>query len=227
MGDDGGRLTPEDLEALLASVAHEVGTPLAVIDSAVDLLDRVRDDPERFEQIVAALRRNVALLELVMGRLRHARRSSDEPTPVCVPTDLVELARTTVADLQPNVLKRHPTEVEAPDELVVSVDGVLLRELLYNLLSNAAKFSPADRLVSVALRREGDDALLIVEDQGSGVAPEDEEIIFERFGRADDSPPGLGVGLYLARQIARAHGGDLVLDPVEDGGARFVTHLPL
>lgn len=219
----------EPLRELIGSVAHELSTPLSVIASAVSLLERGGlEDPDRYREVVEALRRNVTLASLVVRRLQGAYIADDHLELDPVPTDLTRLVRTTVKDLRRTLLRHHPTDLELPEQLVVTVDPDLVRETLYNLLSNAVKYSPPERPIQVMLTRDGNLAEIAVQDQGKGVAPEDAERIFERFGRADDAKPGLGVGLYLARRIARAHGGDVVLDAdAPERGARFLFRLPI
>jgi signal transduction histidine kinase len=105
-------------------------------------------------------------------------------------------------------------------------DAVL--QILGNLVDNACKYSEEDRPVWLVGERNGTVAVLAVEDDGAGVAPEDRERVFERFTRLEPGR-GLGLGLYIARQLARAQGGDLVLaDQASHAvGARFELRLPL
>ena len=104
-------------------------------------------------------------------------------------------------------------------------DAIL--QILGNLVDNACKYSPEDRPVWLVGERDGTLAVLAVEDDGAGVPPEDRERVFERFTRLE-AGPGLGLGLYIARQLARAKGGDLVLaDARYGGGARLELRLPL
>ena len=100
-------------------------------------------------------------------------------------------------------------------------------QILGNLVDNACKYGPEDRPVWLLGEREGTQAVLAVEDEGAGVPPEERERVFERFTRLEPGR-GLGLGLYIARQLARAQGGDLVVtDARVAGGARFELRLPL
>ena len=104
-------------------------------------------------------------------------------------------------------------------------DAVL--QALGSLVDNACKYSPEDRPVRLVGERDGASAVLAVEDAGAGVPLEERERIFERFTRLEPGR-GLGLGLYIARQLARAQGGDLVVtDAPELGGSRFELRLPL
>jgi signal transduction histidine kinase len=101
-------------------------------------------------------------------------------------------------------------------------------QILVNLIGNAVRYSPPGATVWVRLEREGRIACAIVADQGKGIAPEDQARIFEKFERVDPTEQGgSGLGLYIARRLARAMGGDIVVDSAVGQGARFVLTLPL
>lgn len=116
-----------------------------------------------------------------------------------------------------------------PDE-VLPVTGEFRRALqvMVNLIGNAVRYSPPGAMVWIRLEREGELGCVIVADQGKGIAVEDQDRIFEKFARVDMSEPGgSGLGLYIARKLARAMGGDLFVDSAPGMGARFVFMLPL
>ena len=107
----------------------------------------------------------------------------------------------------------------------VAPDPIL--QILGNLVDNACKYAPEDSPVVLIGEREEDEAVLAVEDDGAGVRPEERERVFERFTRLEPGR-GLGLGLYIARQLARALGGDLIVtDARVASGARFELRLPL
>jgi signal transduction histidine kinase len=121
-------------------------------------------------------------------------------------------------------------DVRTPDHLVVEADSGRLRQALENLLSNARQHSPAGVPVSVEVttetRADGRWAVLTVQDAGPGIAPALLPNLFTRFGGGPGSK-GLGLGLYLARGIAEAHGGTLTVDATPGTGACFRLALPL
>ncbi|WP_137862165.1 MULTISPECIES: ATP-binding protein [unclassified Sphingomonas] len=101
-------------------------------------------------------------------------------------------------------------------------------QVLVNLIGNAVRYSPAGAMVWIRLERDEARGHVIVADQGKGIAHADQEKIFEKFGRVDPNEPGgSGLGLYIARRLARAMGGDLVVDSAPGQGARFVFSLPI
>ena len=100
-------------------------------------------------------------------------------------------------------------------------------QVLVNLIGNAVRYSPEGAQVWVRAERDGDAACVIVADQGKGIATADQAMIFEKFGRVDPSEiGGSGLGLYISRRLARAMGGDIVVDSAAGQGARFVFTLP-
>lgn len=170
--------------------------------------------------------RSLRAVELQVARLRGL----DDPRTRTLdrrPVDLVELARQLIDDLDITLLHDHPTHLEGVDALVTEIDADQLRQVIYNLLSNAAKYSPRGRTIIVSITASGRDAQLDVHDQGEGVAPEDADRIFERYERVGDEQPGAGLGLYLAREIVRAHGGELELVPAQGEGSTFRVTLPV
>nr|WP_261293067.1 ATP-binding protein [Sphingomonas hylomeconis] len=116
----------------------------------------------------------------------------------------------------------------APDEeLPASGEFRRALQVLVNLIGNAVRYSPEGGMVWIRTEREGDLAAVIVADQGKGIAQEDQARIFEKFERVDPREPGgSGLGLYIARRLARAMGGDITVDSAPGQGARFVFTLP-
>jgi signal transduction histidine kinase len=224
-------------ENLLATVSHELRTPLAGVLGAIATLDQRGHllTPElQSEFIGMAARQGKRLRELIEDLLLAAtlEQIPSERVPV-PPVDASELARQAVetatrADpTQPIVLSQDSSlPVRAAPE------GVL--QVLTNLLDNAAKHSPQAVAIRVEARRQGAHALIAIQDGGPGVPLAERERIFERFIRLDEDLParrrgGVGLGLYVARRLARAQGGDLrVAEPVGgEAGARFELLLPL
>ncbi len=139
--------------------------------------------------------------------------------------DLSALAQSLVDDLADS---GADVVYSGPEKLTVEANLAAVRRVLGNLLDNAIKYAGHARL---ELRVEGDVALAAVEDHGPGVPAGMEEAIFEPFRRVEPSrnrkTGGVGLGLAIARNLARGHGGDIVLEPVQPQGARFVFSLPI
>lgn len=118
------------------------------------------------------------------------------------------------------------TAISRVDSLTVSGDPTALREIVFNVLANAAKYSAPHAAIEVTVRQDDDRAEVIVRDHGTGVTPRDTETIFGKFLQGDRASPGAGLGLYISRGLARAHGGDLHVRPAEQRGSEFILTLP-
>jgi signal transduction histidine kinase len=115
-----------------------------------------------------------------------------------------------------------------PLPAVVDGDPLRLRQLVTILVDNAVAHTPAGGSVSVRVRAEADAAVLVVEDTGPGIRPDDLPRVFERFWRADDAPSGgTGLGLAIAAWIVERHGGRIEAANRAEGGARFEARIPL
>jgi signal transduction histidine kinase len=109
-------------------------------------------------------------------------------------------------------------------------DRERLRQLLLNLLSNAAKYTVAGDEIEVRAAAEDGAVVVSVQDHGPGIAPEEQRVVFEKFGRVNAggrSKPGAGLGLFIARSIAEGHGGTLDVQSEVGAGATFTFRLPL
>jgi signal transduction histidine kinase len=115
--------------------------------------------------------------------------------------------------------------VQAGTQLNILVDPGRIAQVLRNLVTNAAKYTPAGAPIEIRSWRDQARVWIEVVDKGPGIAPEDVELIFSKFGRArnktDNKIPGLGLGLYLSKRIVEAHGGELIVKSTLGGGATF------
>lgn len=145
------------------------------------------------------------------------------------PIDLADVARRAAGLLAVRAAQAE-VRIDKPyteDRLPATGEFRRALQILVNLIGNAVRYSPQGGMVWIRLEREGDMACVIVADQGKGIAAEDQARIFDKFGRVDASEPGgSGLGLYIARRLARAMGGDIAVDSAPGQGARFVFTLP-
>jgi len=224
---------------LLATVSHELRTPLAGVLGAIATLEQRGHllTPElRSEFVAMAARQGKRLRELIEDLLLAAtlEQIPSERLP-SLPVDASGLARQACEAVRLSD-PRQAVTVSLNGALPVRAAPEAVLQVLTNLLDNAAKYSPEGACVRLEARGEGDYAVIAVEDAGPGVPTAERERIFERFIRLDEAGAGgtrrsggVGLGLYVARQLARAQGGDLrVEEPVgAAGGARFELRLPL
>jgi signal transduction histidine kinase len=140
-------------------------------------------------------------------------------------TDVAALVRSQIErfDVRPG----QTITVSAPESLVASVDPLRFEQVLTNLLSNALKFGPAGEAVAVALERDGWHFRLSVFDRGPGVPEDRRERLFERFFQANPDRSGMGLGLFITKEIVDAHGGTITAEFPPSGGTRFTVTLPV
>jgi signal transduction histidine kinase len=145
------------------------------------------------------------------------------------PIDLADVARRAAGLLSVRAAKGDVRiDKPGPDDSLPAI-GEFRRALqvLVNLIGNAVRYSPAGSVIWVRAEQEGDRVCVIVADQGKGIAADDHARIFEKFGRVDPGEPGgSGLGLYISQKLARAMGGDIIVDSALGQGARFVFSLP-
>jgi signal transduction histidine kinase len=144
-------------------------------------------------------------------------------------TDIVELTESAIDGVR-MLLSGHELRVQTPSTSIdAEVDPDRFQIVVRNLLSNASKYSPAGTDITVDIHRNGEKATVSVIDQGMGIAAEDQTHLFSRFVRIETAGhvKGTGLGLWLSREIARMHGGDLQVDSAVGQGSTFTFTVPL
>jgi signal transduction histidine kinase len=221
--------SPSLLEEFGAVIAHELATPLAIIDMAAGLALEHDGETSAGEHraMLEMIQRNTKLAELLLRRLALARDvEADTVELTRSDVDLAALVQESVGDLTHVLLGDHPVSVTVTAVPIISADATAAREIVFNLLSNAAKYSDDRAPIVVTVGYVDSDAEVVVRNHGSGVTPGDTEAIFEKFQRGDTSSTGAGLGLFISRGLARAHGGDLRVQAAEHVGSEFRLTLP-
>jgi signal transduction histidine kinase len=207
-------------------VSHEIDNPVGIILGYAELLyeDLPEGDPRR-EDVRAIIEECKRCKRITGGLLGFARTASGPVAAI----DLAALAEQTLASLRPQKLFREvELRLQAASPLPQLVgDADQLRQVLVNLLLNAAQAMAGRGRLTVTLRREGEQAVLEVADSGPGVPPELRERIFEPFFSTKRSGEGTGLGLAICRKLVEDHGGRLTVAEGAAGGARFRIELPL
>ena len=204
-----------DRTMMMAAVSHDLRTPLARVRFRINELE-----PGMRDAIAEDIRQMDELITQMLAFTRDALPQAERRR-----FDLSALAQSLVDDLADS---GGEVTFQGPEKLTVEGNLTAVRRGLSNLLDNALKYAGH---AGVELKVEGDVALAIVQDHGPGVPAGMEEAIFEPFRRLEPSrnrkTGGVGLGLAIARNLARGHGGDIVLEPAAPHGARFVFSLPL
>ena len=214
-------------------VSHELKTPLTNIRMYADLLEQDLsaidpDDAEtptgRLRVIVSESQRLSRLIGNVLTFSRQQRRTLTlRPGPGCID----DVVRHVVEQFAP-ALSRLSIEVQltlaAGESVNIDVDAV--EQILVNLISNVEKYAAAGKLLGITTTVDGDSVIIRVSDRGPGIPVEQQDAVFRPFYRVSDRPvdaAGTGIGLSIARELARLHGGDLRLDSSDEGACFCVT----
>jgi PAS domain S-box-containing protein len=230
------RQTERAKEDFVATVSHELRTPITPIKGYVELLQARgprMDERERQEMLRIIAERAEHMARLVEDLLLASRITPDRSA---VPglrrelTDLVVAARRAATDWLGRPDRR--LELDLPERpLQVDADPLRLVQVLDNLLSNAHKYSPADQPVRLRVWQDGDWAKAAVVDRGRGIPRGELDRIFDKFHRVENpmtmTTGGTGLGLFIARELARAMGGEIEAASVLGRGSTFTARLPL
>lgn len=217
---------------LIGNVAHELRTPLAGLEGYLEgLLDGVLpDDPET----ISAMQHEVRRLRRLVDDLQHLSRvEAGQVTIQPQVFDIVALVQRIVAQLRPQLIEqRLEIVVEAPEGATLAyADPDRAAQVLVNLIGNAIRYTPEDGCITLRVRSAATNIQVVVEDTGIGIPAEALPYLFERFYRVDPSRSrasgGSGIGLTIARHLARAMGGDITAaSPGIGKGSVFTLTLP-
>lgn len=216
-------------EEMISLVAHEVRNHLSVIQGfGAEVHGRWDEIPDEVRRdSVLRMTERARYLNTVVNNLMFMRRLESghvwtEPTEL----EIEELMRATHDELN-DLARGHELRIDLEDPPpAVRADTLRLRQVLTNLVVNAARYSPAERPIVLGVRRDGDRVLIEVKDEGPGVAPRFAETIFEPFRRLERGGSGIGLGLFISRELMRSMAGDLWLATSSTDGATFVCSLP-
>jgi PAS domain S-box-containing protein len=223
-------------DEFLSIAAHELKTPITSLKGYSQLLNRQLSrtgelNLARLQQTLQVIeRQSDKLTQLITQLLDVSRLETGKMLLNFRPTDLSTLVQE-VAELSRSTLTNsHTILVDTPPQVVVRVDPLRLEQSLFNLVSNAIKFSPEGTQLKIEVKapEKAQTVQLAVTDQGIGIPVEHRARLFERFHQAHPGNygSGLGLGLYITRQIIGLHGGTVRAEFPEEGGTRFLIELP-
>ena len=231
------RLSDEDHRKteFLATLAHELRNPLAPLRNGLEVLRLAGNNPETAAKVRDMMQRQLNhMVHLVDDLLDVARINSGKVELRKEKVDLRAIVTNAVeSTLAVMEAAHHELDLSVADEsLVVDADPVRLVQVLGNLLTNAAKYTPEQGRIKLSVDREGQHAVIAVRDNGIGIPPQALPIVFDMFTQvgagAGRSQGGLGIGLSLVRRLVEMHGGTVTAaSPGEGEGSTFTVRLPV
>lgn len=220
----------ERMRRFSGNAAHELRTPLNALRSRLEVtLEQPRDAQEARKALEETAQEVERFSDVVHAMMRLAQSEAGLAPEQRTPVDVVSLLREAVDFFAPLAEDAEVGLVaELGDPIQVPGDPAWLHELFANLLDNGIKYTPAGGRVAVTIEPAPEAVLIRVSDDGMGIPPEDLSRVFEPFHRVGDrsAAPGIGLGLPIGREIARAHGGELWAESIAGEGATFVLRLP-
>lgn len=229
---DAARQSEEFKSTLLDAIAHEFKTPLTSIKAAStslladspgltppsrEMVSIIDEETDRMNRLVTEA---VRMSQIDAGKLRLERES----------LDVAALLNRVMEQFEAHCAGRRARVQTGPNLPRISADPELLSLALRQLVDNALKYSPPGSPIGVVADLEGDRVVIRVHDRGPGIPQRERERVFDKFYRPSGSRervPGTGMGLYIAREILRAHGGDLWIDGEEGEGSEFCAGMPV
>jgi two-component system phosphate regulon sensor histidine kinase PhoR len=221
-------------DEFLANVSHDLRTPLGAITMAIGavLANEPADLPGPLHRLLVTIdQASIRMARLVDDLLELTRLQAGQVRLRREPTDLVALARRAAATIAPLAERRGQRVALALPRrpLPLAVDAERLERALLNLLGNAQKYGRENGAISLRLERRGGEVVLAVQDDGPGIAPEEQQRIFDRFYQAEGAAAnqGSGLGLPISRAMVELHGGRLWVESAPGQGSLFSIALPV
>jgi PAS domain S-box-containing protein len=222
-------------DEFVATLSHELRTPINAVLGWAQFIQRGHLEGADLQQAIEIIERNAALqAQLIADLLDMSRIVAGKLRLDLQSVDLAEVIEAALQSVLPSAIAKQIAFERVLDARAVPVTGdpARLKQVVWNLLTNAIKFTPAGGKVTVTLRRRRSSVELRVQDTGRGITPEFLPLIFQRFSQADTSTTrkagGLGLGLAITKELVELHGGTITATSEGEGrGATFVIRLPI
>ncbi len=219
----------------VATVSHELKTPIASIRLLIDTLTegRISDETQKTEYLEMVSKENKRLSQLIDNFLTFSRMERNKQTFELIPTDPNEIIQEALQATQAQ-FKNHTCQIKVniPDQYpLILADHQALIRVLINLLDNACKYSGENKKIQLEIRPNGKYLQFIVIDQGMGISKRNQKKIFDRFYQVDQTlsrhSSGAGLGLSIVQYIVQAHKGKIEVESTPDQGSRFIVSIPI
>ncbi|MCP5267492.1 MAG: DUF4118 domain-containing protein [Zoogloeaceae bacterium] len=216
--------------SILSALSHDFRTPLTALIGMADTLLDARVSADRQQYLLESIRKQALSISEQMTNLLDMAKLTTGPQHLAKAWQAIEeVLGVTIREAGAHWPERPITVQIAADLVPVNIDAVLMERVFWNVLENAAKYSPAGTPIEVAAVRTETATEITIADSGPGIPPRQLEHLFERFarGQTESDIPGCGLGLAIARTIVEAHGGKITAENRPEGGCCFRICLPL
>ncbi len=214
----------------ISSVAHEFKTPINAIEGYASLLQDHHQSPEEQETYIEKILFNTRRLSTLTGNILLLSKINNQSIrPQRTVFRLDEQIRQAIVALEQKWTEKNIDFDVELDKVTYSGYESLLLHVWSNLIDNAIKFDPPGGMICLRLRQADDEAVFTIDDNGPGIAPEEQERIFHKFYQSDSSREmsGNGLGLALVKQIVEFSGGTVSVENLPEAGCRFTVRLPM
>jgi two-component system sensor histidine kinase KdpD len=217
---------------MLRSISHDFRTPLAGImglaSTAIENYNKINDEVRK--NFLQSIYDDADWLNELVENILQTTRFEEGKTRLDIEEEAAEEIITDAVTHVKKHAKRHNIYVNIPDEIIlINVDGILIRQVIVNLLNNAINYSPNGSDITVSLYREENKVVFEVKDNGPGILPEELEHVFERYHKSNSrntsNRKGMGLGLSLCKSIIEAHGGRIYIHNYEPHGTIVDFHV--
>jgi signal transduction histidine kinase len=228
---DRERRAREERDRLIATVAHDLATPLQVLHATVQVAQLKGTAEVEWSGLLERLATATARATSLVRMLSDAQALDNNSLGLSVKTCDLRIVVSPIVQMMDRFSEQHPVILTVPDEpVLVDADAPRLQRVLENLVNNAIKYSPNGGAIEVSIGVDGTAAIVRVRDHGIGISPAARPHVFDRSYRAPEASafaPGLGLGLSIAAQVVAKHGGTIEAVPADDVGTAVIVRLPL
>ena len=220
-----------------ASAAHELRTPIAVLQTKLDVFKKKKREQHEYDELIATIETYIVRLSAIITNLLELTETSElgevedvslDAVIKTVVDDLRPIAQNNMINMQIDIQPKAQSEAQA---FIVKGNTNLLYRALYNLVENAIRYNHKEGLVNVTLAQENQEGVITISDTGVGIAPEQRELVFEPFYRVNKSRSrefgGAGIGLSLVKTILKRHGASITVSENTPQGSVFTIRIPL
>ncbi len=219
-------------DEFFANVSHELRTPLTLILAPLETALQTAQDKGQIQALTIIRNNAIRLLQLVNGLLDFSRLQAGKVKVSHEPVDVANLVRSIIQDFQPHAENHHLTFqfTSNVEKTILAVDRYLYERIVFNLMSNAVKFSPQGGVIHVSLMLENNKLTFAVADPGVGIADEDISRLFHKFHQLEGTSTrrfeGTGLGLAMVKEFSELMEGDVRVESVLGKGSQFFVTIP-